>query len=284
MATQKAAEGDNPHQVKEELHINRVGLRMPPFWPEEPELWFAQLESQFVICGITQDSTRYAYALSQIDTRFAKEIKDVITSPPAENKYGTLKQALIQRLSASQEQRTRQLLEHEELGDRKPSQFLRHLRGLAGTVVPDNLLRTLWLGRLPAQMQVILATRQGDRLEDVAEQADRIHEVNDRAMVAAVTPAGAEKTLETQIQALTKQVAALTTRFSNERNRSWRANQPRGRGRSRSRSRSRGHTKGFTMEHCYYHRTFKDQARKCEEPCTYKAIKAAQPENTEGSC
>ncbi|XP_071568714.1 uncharacterized protein [Temnothorax nylanderi] len=281
MATQNDPPGgDNPHQVKEKLHINRVGLRMPPFWPEEPELWFAQLESQFIICGITQDTTRYAYALSQIDTRFAKEIEDIITSPPTEKKYEKLKQTLIQRLSASQEQRTRQLLEHEELGDRKPSQFLRHLRGLASTTVPDSLFRTLWLGKLPAQMQVILATRQGDRLEEVAEQADRIHEVNDRAVVAAVELAGAEKTtLEAQIQALTKQVAALTTQFSNGRNRG-----RDDRSRSRNRSRNRGHTKGFTVEHCYYHRTFKDKARKCEEPCTYKAIKPAKPENTEGSC
>ncbi|XP_071579210.1 uncharacterized protein [Temnothorax nylanderi] len=193
MATPKPSERDNPHQAKEELHINRVGLRMPPFWPEEPELWFAQLESQFIICGITQDTTRYAYALSQIDTRFAKEIKDVVTSPPAEDKYGTLKRMLIQRLSASQEQRTRQLLEHEELGDRKPSQFLRHLQGLAGTAVPNSLLRTLWLGRLPAQMQVILVTRQRNRLEEVAEQADRIHEVNDRAIAATVEPASTER-------------------------------------------------------------------------------------------
>ncbi|XP_071653218.1 uncharacterized protein [Temnothorax longispinosus] len=143
MATPKEqTEGDRTHQVKEELQINRVGLRMPPFWPEEPELWFAQLESQFIICGITQDTTRYAYALSQIDTRYAKEIKDIVTSPPAEHRYKTLKKTLIQRLSTSQEQRTRQLLEREELGDRKPSQFLRHLKGLAGTAVPDSLLRT----------------------------------------------------------------------------------------------------------------------------------------------
>ncbi|XP_024892007.1 uncharacterized protein LOC112467556 [Temnothorax curvispinosus] len=283
MATSKEqTEGDRTHQVKEELQTNRVGLRMPPFWPEEPELWFAQLESQFIICGITQDTTRYAYALSQIDTRYAKEIKDIVTSPPAEHRYKTLKKTLIQRLSTSQEQRTRQLLEREELGDRKPSQFLRHLKGLAGTAVPDSLLRTLWLGRLPAQMQVVLATRQGDRLEDVAEQADRIHEVNNRAVVAAVEATSTEKTtLQAQIEALTKQVAALTTQFSQERKR-WRAD--RSRSRSRNRSRNRGHTKGFTAEHCYYHRTFKDKARNCEEPCTYKAIKPAKPENTEGSC
>ncbi|XP_032674655.1 uncharacterized protein LOC116845724 [Odontomachus brunneus] len=158
-------------------HINKIAIRAPPFWPEEPELWFAQLEGQFLLGGITQDSTKYGHVIAQLETRYAREVKDVIINPPTNDKYAAIKNALIERLSASQEQRTRQLLEHEELGDRKPSQFLRHLRTLAGTIVPEQLLRTLWLGRLPAQMQVILATRAQDRLEEVAEQADRIQEV-----------------------------------------------------------------------------------------------------------
>ena len=31
------------------LFINRVGIRVPPFWPEEPAVWFAQLEGHFFI-------------------------------------------------------------------------------------------------------------------------------------------------------------------------------------------------------------------------------------------
>ncbi|XP_011858693.1 PREDICTED: uncharacterized protein LOC105556220 [Vollenhovia emeryi] len=255
----------------EELQISRVGLRMPPFWPEEPELWFAQLESQFIISGISQDATKYAHALSQIDAKFAREIKDVVTAPPAEDKYGSLKRALTQRLSASQEQRTRQLLEHEELGDRKPSQFLRHLQGLAGNTVPDSLLRTLWLGRLPAQMQVILATRQGDRLDEVAEQADRIYEVNYRAVVAAVkTVEPNSKSLEEKVDELAKQVAALTTQLARSRKRE--------REHSRTRSRSHSRNKDRNKDHCYYHQRFKEKAKKCEQPCSYKAV--AKAENT----
>lgn len=242
---------------------------MPPFWSEEPELWFAQLESQYIICGINQDATKYAYALSQIDTKVAREIKDIVAAPPTDDKYSTLKRTLIQRLSASQEQRTRQLLEHEELGDRKPSQFLRHLQSLAGSLVPNSLLRTLWLGRLPAQMQVILATRNEDHLEEVAEQADRIHEVNYRAVVAAVEPTErAGKTLEDQMQELTKQVAALTSQFGKHQRR-WK--------RDRSRSRSRSRNSKDKEGHCFYHQRFKEKARKCEQLCNLKT------ENGEGS-
>jgi len=247
--------------------VHKVAVKIPPFWNDEPELWFAQLEGQFILSGITQDSTKYSYVLSQLDSRQIKEVKDIITQAPEADKYGTIKRALIQRISISQEQRTRQLLELEEIGDRKPSQFLRHLRTLAGENVPDSLLRTLWLGRLPNQMQVILATRTEDRLNEVAEQADRIHEMSSRAIVA-VTSAPKEKgTLETQIQALTKQVATLATHLA--RGRAKEKNLDR-RSRSRSRNRSQATNKEYNKNHCFYHNRSGEKAKKCTQPCNYK--------------
>jgi hypothetical protein len=44
--------------------INRVVIRVPPFWPEKPALWFAQLEGQFALWNITQDSTKFYYVIS----------------------------------------------------------------------------------------------------------------------------------------------------------------------------------------------------------------------------
>lgn len=239
--------------------INKITLRAPPFWPDEPELWFAQIESQFILSGITQDSTKYAHILSQLDAKFAKEIKDVIINPPKEEKYAAVKNALIQRVSASQEERTRQLLEHEELGDRKPSQFLRHLRTLAGVSVPDHLLRTLWLGRLPSHMRMILATRSQDRLEEVAEQADRIMEVSGRSVSEIATSSNNSNLIE-MINKLTLQIAEI-----NKKNQTrW---QPQRRARSRSRD------KRSSDNICYFHRRFGNEAKKCNKPCKYQAPK-----------
>lgn len=59
----------------------------------------------------------------------------------------------------------------------KPLQFLCHLQTFDGNNIPEQLLRTLWLRRLSQQAQIIFATKTGDRLEEVAKQADRIVEV-----------------------------------------------------------------------------------------------------------
>jgi len=205
----------------DDANINRVAMRIPSFWPDDPELWFAQLEGQFALSIITDDDVKYGYVLSKLEPRQAREIKDVITNPPSSNKYSAIKSALIQRLTDSQEQRIRQLLEREELGDRKPSQFLRHLSTRAGTTVSDDLLRTLWLGRLPPQTQAILATRKSDKLQNVAEQADRIHEINSRALVLATehppaaTASSPQNAWTAQMEALTQQVATLTEQMTN---------------------------------------------------------------------
>ena len=66
----------------------------------------------------------------------------------------------------------------------------------------DQQLRTLWLG---SQMQAIIATKTEDRLTEVSDQADRIHEVTSRAIMAATSTtakAATPKTLEMQLQEL----------------------------------------------------------------------------------
>ncbi|XP_029675768.1 uncharacterized protein LOC115243157 [Formica exsecta] len=255
--------------------VTRLTVKAPPFWPDKPELWFAQLESQLTLGGITQDTTKYSYVLAHLETRYAREIQDIVMQPPAQGKYEAVKRALTQRLTATQEQRIRQLLEHEELGDRKPSQFLRHLQTLANNNVPEQLLRTLWLGRLPQQAQVILATRTEDRLEDVAEQADRITEVTSRMTVAVAT--ATQPSIEDQIKALTQQVEMLSAqiRERHSRSRSRARNQA-----PRERSSSRVHKRREANKddgQCFFHQRFGVEAKKCRQPCTFKK------ENTEGS-
>ena len=136
-----------------------AALRLPPFWPEEPDIWFAQIEAQFENAGVTNDVTKYNCVVGHLDPQFSKEVKDVILSPPATNRYLKLKTELVRRLSASQELKVKQLLTHEKLGDRKPSQFLRHLQGLAGPTVPEDFVRTIWCSRLPANTQTLLASQ-----------------------------------------------------------------------------------------------------------------------------
>lgn len=247
----------------------RVGVRVPPFWPEEPALWFAQLECQFELSRVTTEDTKFSYLVAQLDHQYAIEVKDVITRPPEKDKYTKLKTELIKRLSASKEKRTKQLLMHEELGDRKPSQLLRHLESLAGPSVPMDFLTTIWTSRLPQNIQTVIASQTDLSIDKLGELADKVHEI------APTTPQVSEASTSTgnnldelarQVSELTKQVAALS---SNTNNRARAYTKPRYNKRYRSRSRSRPRQPPQDHPHCYYHYTYGSKANKCRQPCTF---------------
>jgi hypothetical protein len=69
-------------------------------------------------------------------------VQDIVISPHQQAAYTKLKTELLKRLYPLREKGTRQLLTSEELGDLKPSQFLRHHRNLDYDV-PDRLLRII---------------------------------------------------------------------------------------------------------------------------------------------
>ncbi|XP_025833183.1 uncharacterized protein LOC112905278 [Agrilus planipennis] len=168
------------------MSLDRLDVKLPPFVPSDPELWFCMVDRSFEAYGITSESTKFGYVLGNLDPHYAAEVRDIIVNPPATDPYATIRAALIRRLGISQETRMKQLLEPGDLRDRKPTQFLRHLRGLAGTTMSRDLLRTIWSSRLPLNIQAIIASMRDKNLDETAEVADCIMETTQtQSMIAA---------------------------------------------------------------------------------------------------
>jgi hypothetical protein len=184
-------------------------------------VWFAQAEAQFELADITRQRTKFNYVVSQLNQQQAAEVEDIITSPPEQEPYDRLKAELVRRLSTSREQCLRQLLSHEELGDRKPSQFLRHLKGLAPDV-PEDFLRTIWSSRLPPHVKAILAGQTEGSLDSVSHLADKICEVTPQPTTASISPATPDNTtvLLERIEELSRQVASLRASHNHSRSQS----------------------------------------------------------------
>lgn len=270
-------EDEEPFQDTTTVSVERVSVKLPTFYPEEPDVWFDQADAQFKIAGIKEESTKFYYVIAQLEYKYACEVKDLMRNPPKENMYQKLRQELVRRLSTSREQQVRQLLTHEELGDRKPTQFLRHLRTLAAGGVTDEFLRSLWSSRLPAHVQAIIATQSSTSLDDVAELADKICEV-------ATTPVyqvASTSTSTTNYDGLLRKIDELITqRVQTELSRQVSQLNLRGGRPSRrddSRSRSRGRSRSKTPGMCWYHSIFREKARKCVAPCNFNK------ENRQGS-
>ncbi|XP_046472561.1 uncharacterized protein [Neodiprion pinetum] len=242
--------GDQPPA----LTLNPVRLRVPPFCPERPALWFAQQEAQFRTQGIVTEIGRYYHTISNIPTRYAAEVENLIVTPPVTLPYQALKIALIARFSQSREAKILQLLDRESLGDRTPSAHLRHLRSLVPDI-DEEILKARWLSHLPENIRICLVAQNKLTLTELSETADRVHEqVNKGNNVSAVS------SLEAQIAALTRQVEQLSNQGRRNQNKTSKKKE-----RSRSRSRSKSSTRGLspTSNICWYHKKFGNSAKKC---------------------
>lgn len=288
----------NNEGTGEAAHVDRIEqLRIPRFWHENPTLWFAQVEAQFHTHNIRSDINKYFSVVSTLDSSVLQQIADIITTPPETDKYKTLKDKLIARFSDSEAKQLRKVLTEIELGDKTPSQLLREMKVLAGTKISEQVLKTLWLQRMPSSMQAILSASESLTLDKMADVADKISEVQGHAgyhiaaitqrtppvpttsvgnavscsdnLAALQTPSSSD--LSTTVALLTQQMAALTQMVHNltvDRSAS------RHRFRSRSHSRARSETRG---RECYYHRRFSHKAQKCAQPCDFLANNPQTP-------
>ena len=128
----------SPQPQVEQPRVAAVAIKLPPFWLSDPQVWFTQVKAQFATRGINNQRTMFDYVIASLSPEVATEIRDLILNPPGEDQYDALKAQLIQRTGISEERQLQQLLGTEELGDRKPSQFLRRLQQLAGDTVRSD--------------------------------------------------------------------------------------------------------------------------------------------------
>ncbi|XP_039452186.1 uncharacterized protein LOC120431094 [Culex pipiens pallens] len=239
-----------------------VSIKLPDFWKNDPVMWFAQAEAQFALGRVVNDETKYYHIIGKVDQTVICHISDLVVAPPADNKYAAVKERLISRFVLSAETRLERLLGSYELGDLRPTHLLAKMRELAiGLKVDDNLLKMLFIQRLPVNVRPILSCHDGT-LDKLAEMADKMVGVTSSLTTAAVDdaagPSGASG-LQEQVDFLTAEVRRLTT---SERTR----NRSASRGRSSSKSRT-----GSQKEVCWYHRKYGRDAHQCREPCAFNS-------------
>jgi len=120
----------------------------------ENPAWFAQIEAAFVITG---DETRFRYTIVNFDQSTLPFVSDILTSPPAQERYETLKARLITSFGETTKSKLRHLLRGQEFTDEKPSNMLQRLRNLAQRQCNDSVLGTIFMKHLPENVRTIFA-------------------------------------------------------------------------------------------------------------------------------
>ncbi|BHF57378.1 hypothetical protein SprV_0100031900 [Sparganum proliferum] len=218
--------------------------------------------------------TALAAMLASQRARFSRQVSErgsvhKFVNPPADAPYSALKAEILRLNAVSDRQRYHQLIKEESLGDRKP-ELLRRMRILLGDMqVDEKLVKEMFLERLPADVQTILASGSQDlTLSHLAKMADRMIEVQrlQPPSVAQISTSSSTvneqllqqmSTMANEIASLKLQLARITC--------------------SRSPSRHRSRSRPRTANLCWYHANFAAKARKCSSPCSFKPKQGNQP-------
>lgn len=50
--------------------IAAVSIELPQFWPQDPKVWFAQVEAQFTTMRVMVQKTKFDYVISSLSPEF----------------------------------------------------------------------------------------------------------------------------------------------------------------------------------------------------------------------
>lgn len=269
--------------------VNAVSVKLAPFWSNSPITWFIHVEAQFSLARISSDASKYHHVIAALPQSAIDSVLDFIEKPPESDLYIGLKKKLIERHSLSEERRIEELLSNTQLGDKKPSDFYRYMKQLAGAsnTFGDNLITKLWLRRLPSAINIALIPLINDKkdVSELTDLADKIHDASCTALnVSSIGPIPSTSVMALQVEKvdrLEKEISELKSMvrsyFSNQDHR----NQSQSRSRNSSRSRSHNRTRNLQLRPlCWYHFRFGDKANKCNKPCNFQSNNESNASNS----
>jgi hypothetical protein len=126
--------------------VAHVAVKLPDFWVKDPKMWFSQAEAQFCCARITAETTMYDYVLMKLPEDVVMSVRSLVSAIEAdpvkqEESYTLMKQALLGSCGKTKWQMAYALLDHPELGNRRPPAMMAEMLALRyETTAPDWLI------------------------------------------------------------------------------------------------------------------------------------------------
>ena len=70
-------------------------MKLPAFWPDAAEVWFAQADTQFAIGNVSVSKTKFYHAVAVLPQDLASQSLDLIRTPLARYPYEVLRKCFI---------------------------------------------------------------------------------------------------------------------------------------------------------------------------------------------
>lgn len=248
---------------------NLQRVHIPKFNKHNPHLWFAQVERSFALCDITSDTDKFDFVSVRLEDDILLSVEDLITNPPANDKFNVLRERLISKFAESPESKLRRLLQGGETVGMKPSEVLAHMKRLAPGKCNEAIIRTLFIGQMPESIRPLLSIWEQDDLDKLAKTADKMLEANNN-MVSAISHSTSSSETQLSVSAINPSMADLIKSINILSDKmKIQSSHNNCRNRSRSRSRSQSGQKPSESQLCWYHVKFGKNAKRCKPNCPH---------------
>ncbi len=223
-------------------------------------MWFSQAEAQFRRTRITAETTMYDYVLMKLPQDVVMSVRALVSAIEAdpvkqETSYTLIKEALMGCFGKTKWQMAYALLDHPDLGNRRPSAMMAEMLALRfETTPPDSLFLALFLRRLPTSIRDHQAAANH---ETATAMADVLWDARNSASVSMVSEDLAAVLVRSTSPARRAQSPDRRARSPDRR---------RG-GRQPPRRPTPGRADGKKI--CWIHRKWGSDATNCQKPCDW---------------
>lgn len=260
---------------------NYPRLPMPAVTNTNIEAWFITMDFWFTACGINDDHQRFATVLAAMDPNVVAQLIEVVREAPLNGKFEFIKSKLVAHFADSEQRKLNRLLSEMPLGDKRPSELFHEMKRVAGTVLGDTALKSLWAQRLPEAARPVIAASSGTAAEFTKIADSIVDALAPRAIhQTTASPPNEIGELRAIIAELRNQIGNMP-RHSRSRSRNNNDNirrsltpaAPTNNSRANPGNSANGNptnnnsNANADSELCWYHQTYGSNARKCREPC-----------------
>ena len=235
-------------------------IKLPPFTTHSICAWFQRVETVFRLRNVTSTTRKADHVLSELPEETFDQIAPWLTSKGTTAvTYDEVKHELIKLCTPTPEERAKRLMNMIKLpiGEQRASAAYNEMWALAtvpqadGSAAPLDLLRVIWLARLPHAVRSQIKDFTGMPLDDLKATADSIQGATSFPAEALAAPVSNEAHPPTD--KISDEENAMAAEHTNYR----RYRQP----------------PRFQPSHkrilCYYHLTYGPRALKCVKPCSW---------------
>ena len=253
-------------------------LKLPPFIALDAPTWFKRIEVQFRIHNIRSNRKADHVLAALPEDVFAKITSQLDVEEAID--YDDLKKTLLKKFTpsaASRAERIRQL-SFESLGEQKATDAWIEMEALAKLSPPLDMLKELWLCRLPAHIRAALPNAAETPTAELAEKAQHLIEAYNSASTTKASAfqmedendemqAAAQRSRfpQRQFQPSQRQFQPPQRQFQPPQ----RQFQPPQRQVQPPQRQFQPKTQQNPPPVCWYHTTFGSAANNCQEGCTW---------------